>query len=168
MADSATTMRVWKENADAGGDDGLVCAYTFELGHGRGDRVTYLCEDDILLAEKIEDSLLDKPGLGNLGEDVFEEDLEDYFADDETLGLGSIVLLWQTGLEDVVDYLTHVLRVNGSVGSNSHVRLKAVEEDREREGGAAGVRGGEFGRSIAIVAVMLSENSGDVAEDEGG
>jgi hypothetical protein len=168
MAESMTTISVWNEKADTGGDDGRDYRYALSCEKPGTLGTTHLCEDVVLLVEEIEDDLLDKPGLCYLWDDVLEEDLEDYFANDKALGLRSIVLLRETRLEDMIDYLAYVLWVDGAIRGNCHVGLKTVEEDGKGKCGTAGVRSGELGSSVTVIAVVLGDDRRDVAENEGG
>jgi hypothetical protein len=111
---------------------------------------------------------LDKPRLGDLGNYILDEDFDDDLSHDETLCLWFIVLRRKTDFEDVVDYLAIVLKVDGGIRGKGDVRLEVVEEVGKGRGAARGIRGGDLGGCVAVVAEVLGEDGGRVMEEEGG
>lgn len=65
--------------------------------------------------DEVEDSLVYKPWLGNLWNDIVQEELDNNLADDEALWLWVVVFWRKTDLKDMVYYLTVVFWINRAI-----------------------------------------------------
>ncbi len=141
-------------------DDGVVR----ECG-GRGWREQRGCRR---LADEVEQGALDEPRLGDLGQDVVDEQAQEDLADEDALRLGIPVFFWEGDDEHAVEDLAVILPVDGTGGRQRHVWLEPGEQRREGRRSARGVRGVQLGLRVAVVGVVLREDGGDVVEHERG
>ena len=92
---------------------------------------THWKETILSRAQEVKDSLLDEPWLGDLGDDIVHQDLDNDLPNDESLRFRIIILLWKAYFQDKVNDLTIVLWVDCAIRRDRHVRLALREEVRK-------------------------------------
>jgi len=94
---------------------------------------------------------------------MVDKDFDEDLADNGALSVRSIVLGGQAHSEDTINNLTVVLPIKRAVRGQGNVRLEMMKEQWKR----GNISSEELGLGVTIVAVVLGDGVGHVAEDEG-